>query len=189
LDFHDPSSIDKALKAFSRSIQFKPGPEGGLLASATRRVTFSDVVPVARLVEKSALRYRLKGTNYIFELARYDEYRRMQLPASQDPQFHGPLMNRMTEKPTTSWGASIFDLQWDNMLGQHANFGVGHAAGWNPSLNTFFPCRNDPNPADVRAGFYQFMGLVDQVADLLSPEFKKGVRQDIHKDGVAFQAD
>ena len=131
-----------------------------------QRVSFSNLAPVARIVEKSALRYRLKGTNYIFELARYDEYSRAQLTASQIL-LQGPSSNNMSPVPITSWGASIFDLQWDNMLGQHANFGVGHNAAWSPSLNTFFPCFGDADPSDLRSGFNSLMPLIDQVSTLL----------------------
>lgn len=170
LEFQEPSSIDQSLRAFSHSIQFERGTSKGLGGEGRRRVTFSDLVPVARLVEKSALRYRLNGTNYIFELARYDEYRRVQ-------SLEFPGLNQMAVTPVTSWGASIFDQQWDNMLGQHANFRVGHTAEWSPSLNTFFPCCDDPNPSDLRIGFHQFIPLVKQVSLLLGAEREKFVKK------------
>lgn len=53
------------------------------------------------------------------------------------------------------------------MLGQHANFGVGHNAEWSPSLNTFFPCFGDADPSDLRSGFNSFMPLIEQVSTLL----------------------
>lgn len=173
LEFQEPSSIEQSLRAFSHSIQFSPRESENLQDQGKRRVTFSDVVPVARVVEKTALRYRLKGSNYILEIARYDEYRRVDVLATQSLQFPITTLNQMTDEPITSWGASIFDLQWDNVLGQHANFRVGHTAEWIPSLNTFFPSCDDPNPSDLRVGFHQFISLVKQVALLLGPEQAK----------------
>lgn len=107
------------------------------------------------------------------EIARYDDYHRVDVLATQPLQLPITTLNQMTDTPTTSWGASIFDLQWDNVLGQHANFRAGHTAEWIPSLNTFFPCCDDPNPSDLRVGFHQFISLVKQVALLLSPEQPK----------------
>ncbi|WEW55851.1 hypothetical protein PRK78_001284 [Emydomyces testavorans] len=163
LDFQEPSSIAQSLRAFSHSIHFKPGAVLGFRQNTGRRVTFSNLVPVNRLVEKTALRYRLKGTSYILEVARYDEYFRAM-----------PGTNEITEIPMTSWGASIFDLQWDNMLGQHANFRLGHKAEWIPSLSTFFPSVQIAGPPDVCTGFDQFMELVKRVAFILSPAPKPG---------------
>lgn len=134
-------------------------------------MTFSEVAPVAKFVEKSALRYRLKGTNYVLELARYDEYRRFARPLTQSGiDINMGTTYHISEEPITTWGASVFDLQWDNTLGKHANFGLGHAADWSPSLNTFFPCSDDPSPSDVRLGFNQFVDLTQRVASLLGPE-------------------
>ncbi|DAA73538.1 TPA_exp: Uncharacterized protein A8136_4719 [Trichophyton benhamiae CBS 112371] len=166
LEFQEPSTIEQSLREFSHSVHFHPEKMPDLSGPGKQRVSFSNLAPVARIVEKSALRYRLKGTNYIFELARYDEYSRAQLTASQIL-LQGPSSNNMSPVPITSWGASIFDLQWDNMLGQHANFGVGHNAEWSPSLNTFFPCFGDADPSDLRSGFNSFMPLIEQVSTLL----------------------
>ncbi|KAK2872072.1 hypothetical protein FQN49_002574 [Arthroderma sp. PD_2] len=172
LEFQEPSTIEQSLREFSHSIRFNPEEMPDLSGPGKQRVSFSNRVPISRYVEKTALRYRLKGTNYILELARYDEYTRVQLSAAQ-LLLQGPSMNHMSTTPVTSWGASIFDLQWDNMLGQHANFGVGHNADWSPSLNTFFPCFGDADPSDLRSGFNSFMPLVKQVASLLGPEHEK----------------
>ncbi|KMP04074.1 hypothetical protein CIRG_03765 [Coccidioides immitis RMSCC 2394] len=163
VDFQAPSSIAQALRAFSHSIQFKPGADLDLRENTTRKVTFSNAVPVSRLVEKTALRYRLKGTSYILEVARYDEYFRAM-----------PGTNELTEHPVVSWGASIFDLQWDNVLGQHANFRLGHTADWVPSLSTFFPDINTPDPSSACTGFDQFMELLKRVSVVLCPGPKSG---------------
>ncbi|PGH12195.1 hypothetical protein AJ80_06815 [Polytolypa hystricis UAMH7299] len=167
LNFDEVSNIDQSLKSFSSSIRFVLRDGDGFRGEGRRRVTFTDTVPVTRLVEKSAVRYRLKGTKYLLELARYDTYNRVKVPAPMGlPQFFS--LNRMAEVPVTTWGASLFDVNWDNELGKHATFGVGQAADWSPSLNTFFPnFDKDSDPSDMRAGFGQFVGLVNRVAALL----------------------
>ncbi|EFR01472.1 hypothetical protein MGYG_04480 [Nannizzia gypsea CBS 118893] len=173
LEFQEPSTIEQSLREFSHSVHFNPEKMPDLSGPGKQRVSFSNLAPIARIVEKSALRYRLKGTNYIFELARYDEYSRAQLTASQ-LLLQGPGFNNMSPTPVTSWGASIFDLQWDNMLGQHANFGAGHNAKWSPSLNTFFPCFGDADPSDLRSGFNSLIPLIEQVSTLLGQNRENG---------------
>jgi hypothetical protein len=120
---------------------------------------------VSRFVEKTAIRYRLKNTKYILEIARYDEYSRMTLPGygGQSPAaITGPI----SEVPSSSWGASIFDPNWDNLLGQHANIPLGHTARYSPSLNTFFPSIEETTGGKCK-GFWELIALVRQVAELL----------------------
>jgi hypothetical protein len=172
LEFHDTDNISQSLRNFSYSIGFSLGATDGLRGEGRRRVTFSDAAPVSRLVEKTAVRYRLRGTKYILELARYDEYTRETAPPAPPP-ANGVYVavNRMAVVPVTSWGASIYSQEWDNMLGQHASFRVGHAAEWSPSLNTFFPSAESTDPSDVR-GFNKFVDLASGIAVLLGPAEK-----------------
>lgn len=128
---------------------------GDICAQPRRKVIFPDSDPVSRFVEKTAIRYRLKGTNYIFEIARYDEYSRPRGAA-----FFGTA--------SVSWGASVFDPNWDNLLGEHANLPVGRSARYSPDLHTFFPSQG-PSPAANYPGFWEFIGLVRRVAELLGP--------------------
>lgn len=116
---------------------------------------FPASAPVSRFVEKTAIRYRLKNTKYILEIARYDEYSRTSAPG-------GPI----SEVPSSSWGASIFDPNWDNLLGQHANISLGHTARYSPSLNTFFPAIEETT-GHKSEGFWELIELVRRVAELL----------------------
>lgn len=167
LEFQKASAIDQSMDSFAHSVKFNTeAAEGGLKAEARRKVVFSDAVPVARLIEKSALRYRLKGTGYTFELARYDEYRHVGIEILQGRAVQ-PQPNQLSKVPVTSWGGSIFDMHWDNVLGEHANYGVGRSAAWRPNLNTFFPSREDPKTTNIRAGFSEFSNLVTRISELL----------------------
>ncbi|EGC43316.1 conserved hypothetical protein [Histoplasma capsulatum var. duboisii H88] len=166
LDFQEQSNIEHSLKSFDHSIQFTRGRTDGLRGAATQRVSFSNIAPVSQITEKSALRYCLKGTKYIFELARYDTYHR----AARSGRQYTDDCSQMSKTAETTWGASIFYQEWDNMLGQNGSFRVGETADWSASLNTFFPCLSDEDSADENAGFHQFIGLVNKVAKLLAPE-------------------
>ncbi|PLB37459.1 uncharacterized protein BDW47DRAFT_132080 [Aspergillus candidus] len=156
LEFYEASAIDSKLRAFSHSVRFQRSSDTGDICAAPRRkVIFPDSDPVSRFVEKTAIRYRLKGTNYIFEIARYDEYSR-------------PRGAALFGTASVSWGASVFDPNWDNLLGEHANLPVGHSARYSPDLHTFFPSRK-PSSEPNYPGVWEFIGLVRLVAELLGP--------------------
>lgn len=137
-----------------------------MTAPPRRKVIFPDSAPVSRFIEKTAIRYRLKRTQYILEIARYDEYMRTAVPAfpGQNPPT---LMGRISEMPLTSWGASLFDSNWDNLLGQHANLPAGLSTRYTPNLDTFFPPKVQSDTTESPQGFWEFIGLVKQVAGLL----------------------
>lgn len=169
MQFHEPTNIGAALRAFSHAIGFESDAATcGISAPPKRRVTFPPTAPVSRFVEKTALRYRLKGTNYILEIARYDEYRRAGSQFSQG-QVQNSNLGPILDVPFTTWGASIFGLDWDNLLGEHANMEVGYSASWSPNLKTFFPPKAKTNPTDTSSGFWEFVNLVKDVAELLGP--------------------
>lgn len=166
LELHDPLSIDAALTTFSRSIGLHCTSDIGTLTGKPKRnVIFPATIPVSRIVEKTAVRYRLKGTPYILEIARYDEYTRNAVPAPPDSDQPTPN-NQMSEVLSTCWGASLFDSNWDNLFGQHGNLPAGVATRYSPDLTTFFAPKK-PDTEDKTAGFWRFIGLVRQVAEIL----------------------
>ncbi|KAE8355587.1 hypothetical protein BDV28DRAFT_146037 [Aspergillus coremiiformis] len=171
LEFYETLSIDAALKSFSHSIDFRrTATIGDISAKPQRKVIFPNTAPVSRFVEKTAIRYRLKGTKYILEIAKYDEYSRLKVDAFQG-QASAPvlLMGEICEVPSTSWGASIFNSNWDNLMGEQANLSVGHAAQYTPDLDTFFPPKVSSDSDDKSVGFWEFVGLVKLVAEVLGP--------------------
>ncbi|KAL2872030.1 uncharacterized protein BJX67DRAFT_388073 [Aspergillus lucknowensis] len=171
LEFYETSSISTALKTFSHDIGFKHAAgTGDISAQPERKVTFPATAPVSRFVEKTATRYRLKGTKYIFEIARYDEYRRVNVPVYAGQSGATIAGGDISKIPYTSWGASIFDPNWDNLLGDHANLPVGHSASYSPTLATFFPSKESSRETtDGSKGFWEFVDLVKQAAELLGP--------------------
>ncbi|GMF72721.1 unnamed protein product [Aspergillus oryzae] len=170
-EFYETSSIDAALKSFSHSIGFRRSTTiGDISAKPERKVVFPSSAPVSRFVEKTAIRYRLKSTKYILEIARYDEYSRLKTDASQG-QAPAPALvtGEICDVPSTSWGASIFDSNWDNLMGEQANLSVGHSARHSPELHTFFPPKTISDSNDKNEGFWEFISLVKRVAEVLSP--------------------
>ncbi|KAL2832714.1 hypothetical protein BJY01DRAFT_239715 [Aspergillus pseudoustus] len=170
LEFYEASSIDTALKSFSHTIGFqRTANMGDISAKPERKVTFPLNAPVSRFVEKTALRYSLKGTDYIFEIARYDEYRRIDVPVFRG-QPGATITGGISNTPFTSWGASIFGGNWDNLLGSHANLPIGHAANYSPSLAIFFPPKEPATKVgDEANGFWEFIDLIKHAAELLGP--------------------
>jgi hypothetical protein len=139
-----------------------------ILAKPERKVIFPADAPVSRFVEKTAIRYSLKGTDYILEIARYDEYRRAEVSVHPG-QSGATITGGISETPFTTWGASIFGTNWDNLLGGHANLPVGQAARYSPSLSTFFPPKVPLPDEDGAKGFWEFIDLVKLAAELLGP--------------------
>lgn len=162
LEFHAASTVDAALKTFSHSIGFEcPIEIGAMIRAPERKVTFPAWAPVSRFVEKAALRFRVKRTNYIFEIARYDEYKR--LPDKVLPSLPGEF----SKVPFTTWGASLFDPNWDNLLGQHANLPTGASTACSADLESFFTPQEQSATLDKSENFWQFIDLVKSVAEIL----------------------
>jgi hypothetical protein len=168
LEFHEASSVDNALRSFSNSIGFqRTNNFGDIRARPEKKVMFPPSPPVSRYVEKSAIRYRIKGTKYIFEIAKYDEYKRSVAGVCCGGDI---LLGNLSETPCTFWGASVFDANWDNLLGGHANLPMGQSAKYSPNLATFFPSKEPlPVPQNQTKGFWEFIDLVRQAAELLGP--------------------
>lgn len=162
MELQKKSSIDTALIDFSHGITFKCGNEAEVLTGKPeRKVTFPASAPVSRFVEKTAIRFRVKSTNYILEIARYDQYERV--PDKNLPGLPGDF----SKAPSTSWAASLFDPNWDNLLGQHANLPAGAPTQYSPELNTFFAPREQSETSDQSANFWQFIDMVKKVARIL----------------------
>ncbi|KAF4210326.1 hypothetical protein CNMCM8980_004336 [Aspergillus fumigatiaffinis] len=166
LEFYETSSINAALRSFSHSINFRRTADiNDISAQPQRKVVFPASAPVSRFVEKAAIRYRVKNTKYILEIARYDEYSRT-TALGYGGQNSAAITGPISDVPSSSWGASIFDPNWDNLLGQHANIPLGHTARYSPSLNTFFPPIEETSECKCE-GFWELIALVRRVAELL----------------------
>ncbi|KAJ5620504.1 hypothetical protein N7510_004488 [Penicillium lagena] len=166
-EFHDADSIGGALRAFIRSIRFQNQQAVQTIASNPRRnVHFMAEAPVSKIVEKAALRFQVKGTRYIFELARFDAYMPLKTKfIAMGSEFMVPHVH-WQEKPTVSWAASVFAPEWDNVLGENANLRPGNTVEHRGNLSAFFP---PGEGRDEDSGFCDFLTVVRKIADMLGP--------------------
>ncbi|OXV08262.1 hypothetical protein Egran_03978 [Elaphomyces granulatus] len=172
LQLHDTINVNAALRSFPHAIGFRSGVASERITDdIKRRVIFPESAPISRIIEKAAIRFRLKGTDYILEVARFDEYTRNGLQI-RDGRVQCPNPTAISEVPKTTWGASIFGVHWDNLLGQHANMEVGHVASWKRDLDTFFPKNEKGASSGDHPGFQQFILQVKDIAALLGPDMQ-----------------
>ncbi|KAJ5587634.1 uncharacterized protein N7459_003399 [Penicillium hispanicum] len=134
-------------------------------AAPFRKVAFSTSIPIAKYVEKAALQFKIKGTDYILELARFDEY------TTISPNYSG-----WTKNPITSWGATLYNLTWDAALGYSSKLDSDSeealkraAAQHERGLTAFFPSSKSSESEDDSHGFEEFMKIVSRVSALLGP--------------------
>lgn len=91
---------------------------------------------------------------WIFEFSRYDTY---------DFSIKGLAYTPRN----TYWGATFWSSEWDSILSENANLGIGQAARWNRNLGTFFP-QNFKSPfTGPDAGFRDFLSNMKSIVELL----------------------
>lgn len=162
------NSIDEAkmvpdIRKFAEGISFSTGPPGTSPVTGDHQlVRFPTDLPVRMFVQKTAFRYRLKNSSYLFEIAKYQ----------QSASSGSGVVCRSSEwvASNTTWGASFFNEDWDMVLGQNAHLGIGEAGNWKPSLTTFFPRDVRTSAPGPDSGFRNFMTEVGKVATLLNPQ-------------------
>lgn len=176
--FEQPEAglIKEAMTEFVKSIRFTSSSRNRCISSKPwRKVIFPADAPVVRVVEKAAIQLKVKGTGYILELARFDQY-----PGPS------PVIGSQAVSFTTSWGATLFDPTWDGILGGTPKFQSGsgplkaskapqekmkHGEG----MKAFFPSRKDKDRGaedeneDDNEGFWEFLRVVRKISTLLGP--------------------
>ncbi|KUM59897.1 hypothetical protein ACN42_g7232 [Penicillium freii] len=96
------------LDKFIHSIGFQWSPNAKNIGCAPqRKARFSYGSPVKRFVEKASIQLRVKESPHVFELARFDEYTY--------------AAGHWSTTPKVSWGASLFNPSWDDILGEQAD--------------------------------------------------------------------
>lgn len=149
--------VQENLTEFLRTVRFDNRIRvHGMTVAPRRKVLFDPNSPVASFIEKASVQLKIKRTNYVFELARFDRYTR--------------TPSGWTTVPTVSWGATLFDPNWDIVLGSGLNLDenspkepekyVGH-------FRSFFPCKDRTGPDSEEHGFWELIGIVDKVSGLL----------------------
>lgn len=156
----DASRITPMMTAFVDSVKFKlplASERPQIWDSALKVFTWTSGMSVSSFEQKTSLRYRIVDNNdWMFEFARYDDYGGS-VPGAP-----------MSSSPSTSWGATFWNSEWDRALGQNASLKIGEAAEWDPQLDKFFP-RSRRTVGDPResAGLRQFLANTKAIAELL----------------------
>lgn len=164
LQILESPKINHAIRLFMRNLTFRSGVSTeSIITAPKRRVRIPEDAPISKVTEKASISYQLKGSSYILELSRLDEYKRV-------PSMAGRNGSRvMSDRPqSTSWRACVFNPNWDNIFGEHAHLKAGQKANWVANLNTFCPSVAGETRADAQAGIRDFFGLCKEVAELLA---------------------
>lgn len=112
------------LDKFMRSIRFQWNLNAKSIGCAPqRKARFSYGSPVKRFVEKASIQLQVKNSPHVFELARFDEYTYS--------------AGHWSMTPKVSWGASLFNPSWDDILGEQADVGALEIS--DRCLSVFFP--------------------------------------------------
>ena len=147
---------------FASSVTYRPPPPG-TRPEVTGYNVFKAVSNLRydSFEQKTAVQFchKLRG-NWTFEIARYDAFVGNITPASGK----------------TQWGASYWNVEWDNTLGANLSLGIGQAATWNPWFKTFFP--TNPRTSNTRrdVGFRDFIEDVEHITSMLDE--MKGMTKD-----------
>ncbi|KAJ5279779.1 hypothetical protein N7478_005151 [Penicillium angulare] len=147
----------------------------GMALVPRRKVLFDWKAPVASFVEKASVQLKIKGTSYVLEVARFDRY------TSTSSGWE------RTASPTVTWGATLFDPYWDIVLGSGLNM-EGNAPRrpekYMGNFRSLFPPRANMSPDNDEGGFWDLIGFVDKVSELLSAtkDVREGPSSDLDKD-------
>lgn len=101
----------------------------------------------ARIVKKSAVRFKVKGTSLILELARFDVYRRTAFLKSYS-------------------SATLFNPNWDSLMGGQIGASDARTQPHGAGLGAFFPSTRGGN-AHEGAGLREVLQVVQRVAELM----------------------
>jgi hypothetical protein len=138
--------LPKTLRELASSIRFtSSGASHHFISKAAMKIMIPKETPDARIVKKSAIRFKVKGTNLILELARFDVYRRTTFYKSH-------------------WSATLYNPDWDSLMG--GEIGPGGIQPCGAGLETFFPSTESGN-AQEEDGLIDVLRVVHRIAGLM----------------------
>lgn len=151
----DTSRITPDMTNFVQKVAPNVPPGAKPQLSGTRVFTWSPTLPSITFEQKTALRYRLLNNSaWVFEFARYDTY-------------ESTARGTATTPKDTYWGATFWNSEWDRILGENANLGIGEAARWNRNMNTFFSPNFRSASTGPDAGLRDFLSNMKSIVELL----------------------
>jgi hypothetical protein len=140
------------VETFKRKLSFVWNESAHSITSVPERMSkFPLGAPLCWFVEKSAIEFHVKETNLVFELARYVKY--------------NVSNGRILKTPDESWGGTLFDPDWDTMLGENTELD-GTQFTREACLSAFFPPAEGAE-VDEEAQLGVFMSALHQIARML----------------------
>lgn len=155
------ANLSPELEAFAAAVTFDmrlTPAQREFAALPVKKTVISPRPPVSRIIEKSALQFRIKGTSYILELIRFDEYRQ-RVSTKHQP----------TNCSSATWGAAVFDRRWTSLLAMSGAESQSDALRFERptgSVEAFFPLSTG-GETQSEEGFWEFLNVVNKVATLL----------------------
>ena len=155
----DMSRITPDMVDFAESIQCESFEAASKTAGSKKQIVRFVTNSILRSFEqKTAWKYRLKNHHgYMVEFARYDTFNPHQ-PSSNDDAAH----------VATYWGASMYDVTWDERLSQNTSMEVGKGASWSSEFDGLLDSANQVGDGMQDVGLTGLLRGVQVVVDCLN---------------------
>ena len=156
----DPSRITASMMDFASNIGCLISNDEVRLGRSGRLVfKFPNTLSTSGFFEqKIAWRYQLKShVSYVLEIARYDKF--------GDPMKAMKGAGSLPEH--TTWGLTVYNPEWDSILGENVNLKIGRSATWDPEIETFFPKNYRTRSSGQDRGFGDFLESLRSVISFL----------------------
>lgn len=159
LEFLEPvpeENISHAQRKFANGVKLDPMHRGTPLTSKPgRKIFFQENVSISKFIQKTAVHFRVKGTDYVLELARFEEFKKSITGHTR----WTPL--------TVRWGASMVNPMWKRILSDRALRNADDLG-----FDTFFPKGKGDGRSDC--SFEKFLKVVKVISEMLSPLPRSG---------------
>lgn len=139
---------------FIKSIKYdRAAKRANPLLTGQRVFIWDTPLTILSFEQKTSLRYRVANReHWTFELGRYDT-------------FEGSTSNEPT---STHWGATLWNSDWDRILGYNSDLKIGQPANWAPTLANFFPVNpHTRDSVDELTGFRQYLENMTTIVGFL----------------------
>lgn len=139
---------------FIKSIKYnRAAKRANPVLTGQRVFSWGTSLKILGFEQKTSLRYRIANReNWLFEFGRYDTF--------EKSTGNAPV--------STHWGATMWNSDWDRILGYNTDLEIGEPADWTPTLDTFFPAKPDtPDRVDELTGYRQFLENMKVVVGFL----------------------
>lgn len=156
----DPSEMSNSMRQFQHTIRLRSDVANeSITAKVQRRTIIPNGFSVQCLMEKAAMRFPIKGTDYVLEISRYDVYRPR--PTKQARKA-APAAGMEFKEASTFWEAVILGQNWDQDMINMCKSADDHI-NLDAAFDQFFKRRQNETQ---RAAFERFVQIVTDVGGL-----------------------